>query len=360
MVLEITTIILIILSVILFLILVLFIFKKAILSHFNNLSQRIIDENVRERERLVDQFQAKGDVIKELVDNIKQELFKSQRRLDETEKERIGQFSNLKTVLEEYKIMTTGLKESTDHLKNILSNNQLRGRYGEEVAEDLLKAIGFVKGENYTANTSQDTTSTRPDFTIHLPDKTKVNIDVKFPLQSLIKFQESEDKVSQDRYLSKFSSDVKQKIKEVSSRDYINPEENTVDFVILFVPNEMIFSFIYDKLYDVWNGAMRKKVIMTGPFSFTAILRTIFQSYKSFKYQENLSGIVKLLRIFEQEYEKYNEELDRLGERIQLVASQYDTLSTTRTKKLSRIVDKIKGEDILPSSEEKKKLEEEN
>ena len=27
----------------------------------------------------------------------------------------------------------------------------------------------------------------------------------------------------------------------------INPEENTVDFVVMFIPNEMIFSFIYER-----------------------------------------------------------------------------------------------------------------
>jgi DNA recombination protein RmuC len=119
----------------------------------------------------------------------------------------------------------------------------MRGRYGEEVAEELLKSVGFVKGENYIVNTAQDTNSNRPDFTIFLPDKTKINVDVKFPLSALVKFEEAKDKQEKDRYLNEFKKDVKEKIKQASSRDYINPEEKTVDFVILFIPNEMIFSF---------------------------------------------------------------------------------------------------------------------
>lgn len=359
------------------LIAIIFLLKKQFLQYLQAFLQRTLEENLRiteqrnkelfreERERLSEQYRSekelleeklkkgeqflehKKDNIKELVEKIHNELSENQKKLEHTEKERIGEFSTLKAVLDEYKIITGGLKESTDNLKNILSNNQLRGKYGEEVAENLLKSVGFVRGQNYVANESQDTAATRPDFTIFLPDGTKVNVDAKFPLSALIKYQESEDKQEKERYLREFTADVKQKIKQVTTRDYINPEEKTVDFVILFVPNEMIFSFIYDRLNEVWDEAMKKKVIMAGPFSFTAILRMIFQSYKNFKYQENLYDIIKLIKVFEQEYEKFNAALDTLGTRIQSAANQYEVVSVTRTKKLSGVVEKIKGENVL-------------
>jgi DNA recombination protein RmuC len=301
----------------------------------------LIDERLKSEERSFDQ---KKEHIKELVDRIGKELSESQKKLQEAEKERIGEFNSLKSVLDEHKNVTADLKDSTDYLKNILSNNQLRGRYGEEVAENLLKTAGFVKGQSYIANEAQDTKSSRPDFTILLPDKTKVNVDVKFPLNNLLKFQETENKEEKKKFLKDFGRDVKNRVNEVAGRDYINPEDNTVDFVILFVPNEMIFSFIYDQLNEVWDEAMKKKVVLAGPFSFVAILRMIFQSYKNFKYQENLQEIIKLIKVFEKEYIKYNDELDTLGKRIQSVSSQYDVVSSTRTRKLSGVVEKIKGE----------------
>lgn len=293
---------------------------------------------------------SKKDAIKDLVEKISQDLEKSQAKSEETKASTFKELNTLKTVIEEHKIATGGLKEATDNLKNILSNNQLRGKYGEEVAENLLRSVGFVKGQHYSVNTEQESVSTRPDFTMFLPDKTRMNIDAKFPLQSLIKYQEAESKIEKERYLREFTSDVKQKIKQVATRDYINPEENTVDFVILFVPNEMIFSFIYDRLHEVWNDAMKQKVIMAGPFSFTAILRMVFQSYKNFSYQKNLHSIIKLINSFTKEYESFSSELDTLGKRIQSVESQYNTVSITRAKKLTGVVEKIKSEDILIES----------
>lgn len=365
----------------------LFIIRKRILNLLNDWMGRIVDESLRqteqkskeilkeERERMAELHKAereiisekmragqqfldnKKDAIKEMIGKISEDLSKNQRKLDETEKDRLREFNTLKTVIEEHKNITGGLKESADHLKNILSNNQLRGKYGEEVAENLLKSVGFVRGQHYSVNVEQDTVSTRPDFTMYLPDKTKINIDAKFPLQSLIKYQEAESKLEKERYLREFTSDVRQKIKQVATRDYINPEENTVDFVILFVPNEMIFSFIYDRLHEAWNDAMKKKVIMAGPFSFTAILRMVFQSYKNFAYQQNLHAIIKLINIFAKEYESFSVELDKLGTKINAVESQYNTVSVTRTKKLTGVVDKIKNEDILLETQSSELIE---
>lgn len=338
---------------------VLWVFKKPVIDQLIYLMEQKSREVIKnEREQISEQFQEKKDSIKELIERIHNELTRSHQKIEATEKERIGEFNTLKTVFEEYKIITGGLKESADHLKNILSNNQLRGKYGEQIAEDLLKSIGFVKGQNYTANTTQDTTSTRPDFTILLPDGSKVNIDAKFPLQSLIRFQEAKDKSEQEHHLKEFASDIKQKIKEVTSRDYINPEEKTLDFVILFVPNEMIFSFIYDHFSDIWNDAMKRRVVMAGPFSFVAILRMISQTYQNFKYQENLYEIIKLIKMFENEFALYNQEFDKLGDKIESVSGQFNKVSITRTKKLTGIVEKIKGENILPETEEIKLLEE--
>jgi len=333
---------------------------------FKEERQRMMEQMESKKEVINESLKYSKDSIKELVEKIGSELEKTKNQFNASEKERVGEFSSLKTILEEHKLATGELKQSTDNLKNILSNNQLRGAFGEEIADNLLKSIGFVEGENYISNTAQESSTSRPDFTVFLPDKTKVNIDVKFPYQSLLKYIEATDKVDKDKHLKEFAQDVKQKIKEVSSRDYINLEEKTVDFVILFVPNEMIFSFIYEHLPEVWNEAMGKKVILAGPFSFTAILRMIYQSYKSFKYQENLYEIIKLIKMFENEFGKYNDEVDVLGTRLKSAADQFDKVSITRTKKLTGIVEKIKGEAELDSvlslskGEENKMISENN
>lgn len=291
-------------------------------------------------------LEGKKSQISSLIDEIRRDIKKNEERLRASDEDRVRSFSALKQEMEEYKKISGDLKLSTDKLKSLLSNNQMRGAFGEQIAENLLKMAGFVVGQDYSANKAQDTESTRPDFTIYLPDKTKINIDVKFPYASLIKSIETDDKDEKKTYFKKFKQDVKNKIKQVSTRDYINPAEKTVDFVILFIPNEMIFSYIYDKMNDVWEEAMQKKVILAGPFSFTAILRMVKQAYSNFRYQENLHQIIGLIQKFDKEYEKFSDSVDRLGERIKSVDKQFEHVSTTRDRQLTKVVDKIKDTDV--------------
>ena len=331
-------------------------------NRFNRLSQEALRTNSEEfskrfqelakeklertSEKVNGDLEAKKNVITSLIEEIRKYIGKNREYIEKNDKERISNFSALKKELENYKEITGELKNSTDDLKRLLSNNQMRGRFGEQVAENLLKMSGFVVGQDYVYNKEQEYVDTRPDFTIFMPDKTKINVDAKFPYAALVKYVECEKAEEKAQHLKHFETDVRQKIKQVTTRDYINPEEKTVDFVILFIPNEMIFSFIYDKFNDTWEEAMAKKVIMAGPFSFTAILRMVKQSYQNFRYQENLHHIIGLIQKFDIEYQKYNIELDKLGKRIDSVTGQFAEVSGTRTRALTRIVDQIKAEKV--------------
>jgi len=278
----------------------------------------------------------KKDAIEKMVRDISENLSK-------VEKERVGSFTNLRDAIENNVKLTKELSVTTEGLKRVLSNNQQRGAFGEKVAEDLLKMSGFVIGTDYTR---QETTGdARPDFTLYLPDKTKINIDSKFPYSNIVKMSEATDSDQKTAFKKLFEQDIKKKINDVTSRNYINPEDNTVDFVILFIPNEMIFSFIYESFPDVWQDALNRKVVMTGPFSFTAILRMVKQAYENFRFQKNVQGIITQIKIFGSEFEKYNEEFVKIGDRIDSLHKQYDEVASARTKKLQKVVDRINIED---------------
>jgi DNA recombination protein RmuC len=262
------------------------------------------------------------------------------------EKERIDTYSALKTSVDESRKITEQLSVSTEGLKKVLSDNQVRGQFGEQVAEDLLKMAGFVKGVDYEFNKQQEGTKTRPDFSVFLPDGTRINVDSKFPYANLQKMSETDDKGMKLAYMKDFEKDVREKIKQVTSRDYISPEDNTVDFVILFIPNEMIFSYIYDKMPEICQEAVEKRVVLAGPFSFTAMLRMIRQSYENFRVQKNIHNIIGHVKEFEKEFSVFSEAFYKIGDRLDSLHKQYTDVSTTRFRQLERKMDKVKLEGL--------------
>jgi DNA recombination protein RmuC len=234
---------------------------------------------------------------------------------------------------------TEGLQTSTEGLRNLLANNRLRGEWGEQVAEDLLLAAGFVEKLNFIKQKSSG--EGRPDFTILLPDGYRLNVDAKFPFDDLIKYQEAENDVEKNRHLRAFGTTIKQKIRDVTSKDYIDPENQTLDFVIMFIPNEMIFSFIYEKLPEIQSYSQERKVILTGPFGFTAVLRMILQAHKNFHHEKSLMEILGLISKFQEEYGKFNDSIEKLGKQIDTVKTTFLEVEGTRSRQLTRVVRQI-------------------
>jgi len=305
------------------------------------IASTVKDQLQAEKQDIQTDLKNKKEVFEDLVKRVTEMVKDHNKQLSDNQKDTVGTFRALKQQLESHEKITEQLSVTADGLKKVLSNNQLRGQFGEQVAEDLLKMSGFVNGVDYQSNKNQKNSETRPDFTILLPDGVKINVDVKFPYSNLQKFSETQN---QD-FIKAFKQDVKEKIKQCTTRDYINAADNTVDFVILFIPNEMIFSFIYEQMNDVWTEAMRQKVVLAGPFSFTAVLRLIRQSYDTFRYQKNVQKIISQIKTFEIEFQKYNDEFEKIGDRIMSLTQQYETVNTTRTKQLMRSVDKIRLEE---------------
>lgn len=273
--------------------------------------------------------------FEDAVGEIRNQLKDSQREVRELHQ----QNSAIREQLTQTAKVTESLHVSTESLRNLLSNNRLRGDWGEQVAEDLLLAAGFVQGTNYVKQTN--TSEGRPDFTILLPDGTRLNIDAKFPFNDLIVYQESKNEADKKKALAAFEQAVKEKIKQITSKDYIDPENHTLDFVVMFIPNEMIFSFIYEKLPRLSEYANERRVVLTGPFGFTAMVRLVLQAYKNFRYEKGLQNILGLIGKFGVEYDRFGQTMDRLGKQLETTQKTYLEVEGTRSRQLTRIVDKI-------------------
>lgn len=290
-------------------------------------------------------------LLSEITNNLEKQLNYSRKEVSDLK----SQNSAIREQLTNTAKITEGLQISTDSLKNLLSNNRLRGVWGEQVAEDLLLAAGFVQGTNFIKQTT--TNEGRPDFTIKLPDGSKLNIDAKFPFDDLMEYQEAKTDPARKVALTKFSTSIKNKVKEITSKDYIDPQNQTLDFVVMFIPNEMIFSFIYEKLPDINEYCNQRKVVLAGPFGFTAVLRLVMQAYKNFGYEKNLQEIFGLVAKFSDEYEKFGQSLERLGNQIFTTQKTFLEIEGTRSRQLSKVVDQISGKSEINDGDNTLKID---
>ncbi len=282
----------------------------------------------------------KKQLIDQTLVNMKDDLNKVSELMKTLEKDRENKFGEISTQLKFTVEQTSKLQDTTNKLQSVLASTKARGQWGERMAEDVLRMAGFVEGINYKKQKAMES-GAKPDFTFFLPNKQIVNMDVKFPLNRYLRYVASENEIEKKSHKDQFLKDVKDRIKEVTTREYINPGSNTVDYVIVFVPNEQVYAFINESDASILDDALKNKVIFCSPLTLYAILAVIRQAMDNFKIEKTASEMSGLLGSFYQQWKEFTKSMDKLGRSIESTQNEYQTLVTTRRNQLERPLKKI-------------------
>ncbi|HQP91282.1 MAG TPA: DNA recombination protein RmuC [Candidatus Omnitrophota bacterium] len=281
----------------------------------------------------------KKKLIDQTFSEMKSELSKVEEIMRSLEKDRENKFAQLSTNLDVMRQEASRLQQTTDQLRNALSSSKARGQWGERMAEDVLRLAGFIEGVNYVKQKAQG--SGRPDYTFFLPQGLCVNMDVKFPLDNYWRYFEAKSDPEKEGFRSQFLKDVKERIKEVTSRDYIDLEQKTVDYVIVFIPNEQVYAFVNESDRSILDDAMRQKVIFCSPLTLYAILAVIRQAMDNFSLERTAHKMLSVLASFEKQYQAFCASLEKMGEKLDDAKKEYDSLITTRKNQLDRQLKKL-------------------
>ncbi len=294
-----------------------------------------------EKEAIFKDNENKAKAIEKMVAELKTEIDERQKEIRGLEQDRNKKFGEITTAIEEHRKITEELKTSTQSLSKVLSNNQTRGQWGERIIEDILQSAGLMEGVHFLRQATLGSSSVKPDITILLPNQRKVCVDVKFPYAEIQKMALAEGKTAKAEHLKNFSRDVRKKIGEIETRGYIDVEHGTLDYAIMFVPNEMLFSFINQQLPDVVDEAMDKKVMMVSPFTFLIVARTVMESYRNFMMENNLKTIVKHITEFVDDWKRFQGEFGKFDESIESMRKRFDQIYTTRYKQMDLRIKRI-------------------
>ena len=294
-----------------------------------------------EREISLKELDAKKGLIDQQLHQMTSKLEDVSKLMKELEKDRVEKFGELASQLNTASQQTTALMQTTTLLREALASTKARGQWGERMAEDVLRLAGFIENVNYLQQKAINGSGLRPDFTFLLPKNLRLNMDVKFPLDNYIRFLETDSEAEKVKFRNDFLRDVKARIKEVTTREYINPEQNTVDYVLLFIPNEQIYSFIHEQDSSILDEGIRNRVIFCSPLTLFAVLAVIRQAVDNFALEKTSNEILSLLGVFKKQWDEFVKKLELLGKRIEDTQKEYELLATTRRRQLERPLNKI-------------------
>lgn len=251
-------------------------------------------------------------------------------------------FSELSQKLSSLEIAAAQMQEigkEVSSLKMILHAPKLRGNFGEYLLYNLLKDT--LPPKNFAAQ-FQFSDGATVDAIIRL-GKHIIPVDSKFPLESFERYIQSADSESKKKAKSEFTKSVKARIDEISKK-YIRPQENTFDFALMYIPSESVYYEILTndsaKGYELFDYAMKSRVIVVSPNTFYAYLMAIVYGLKGMKIEEQAESIIKKISGIQKNFADFSEELATLGKHISNASAKFSEVRE-QAEKIGRGVEKL-------------------
>jgi len=220
-------------------------------------------------------------------------------------------------------------------LQDILRAPKFRGGFGELLLERLLADI--LPHDNYSLQYEFRNGET-VDAIIRIGGNL-VPIDSKFPLEDFQRILAAESEEEQATLRRQFTRTIKKHIDAVTK--YILPDENTFDFVLMYIPAENVYYETilrgYAEESEIYSYSLQKRVIPVSPNSFYAYLQVIILGLKGLHIEKTARDILGHLGRLQGDLQDFQGDYATLGGHIRHAAQKYDDASI----KLGRLGDKL-------------------
>ncbi|MEJ2574260.1 MAG: DNA recombination protein RmuC [Gammaproteobacteria bacterium] len=268
--------------------------------------------------------QAQGELtqkeksIENLLNPVKEALTRTDQHLRELEKERKEAYGSLSKHLESMAQTQMRLQGETRNLVQALRRPEVRGQWGEMTLKRLAELAGMVEHcDFYEQETAQgEGGNLRPDMVVRMPDGREIVVDVKTPLDAYLSAVEAADDGKRTEYLEHHARKVRERVRELASRNYWAQFKQSPDFVVMFIPGDQFLSAALDIDRDLVEYALGQKVILATPTSFVALLRAVAYGWRQQSLAENAEKIRDVGEELYQRLSTFTEHLAKLGKNL--------------------------------------------
>jgi DNA recombination protein RmuC len=270
-------------------------------------------------------------------------------RMRDLEHQKVAWQSQLHQQVEEMRHSTESLRRETGALATALRRPHVRGQWGEMQLKRTVELAGMVEHCDFVQQETVDTDAgrLRPDLVVHLAGGTCVVVDSKVPLAAHLDALSTDDPDEQRAHLARHAAQLRAHIDQLAAKRYWQAQEQSPEFVVMFVPLEASLPAALDADPELLEYAARRRVFPTTPTSLMALLRTVAHGWTTEQLAERtrevhelglelyrrlgtMAGHVdKLGRSLRSSVEAYNSAVGSLESRVLVTARHFADLGGT-------------------------------
>ena len=272
------------------------------------------------KEKSRDLSAVNSEQIKNILDPLGKKMEEFRRAVEDSKEKSLKNSASIEQQIRSMMEQTMSIGKQADNLATALrSNNKAVGNWGEVILLNLLEGMGLQEGKDYvkqetikdvdgrTVLSDENGRRLVPDVVLYLPENKAVVIDSKVSLDGYIDYSNSTDDAGRAVALASHRRSVEAHVKELSDKNYSQYIRQTgrdsLDYVVMFVPNEGAFQLYYQNFREDWHKAFDKRIIITGESNLFAMLKIIENTWVRVNQQKNTEEVMRLA----------SELLDRVG-----------------------------------------------
>lgn len=275
-----------------------------------------------------------------LLNPLKNEIEGMRKSMTDNIKTSSENKASLEKAIEELMKRTQDIGNDANNLAKALKNEtKTQGNWGELILENILEKSGLTEGEHYEKQTTikdskgntvfHDETGRRliPDVVVHYPDNKDVVIDSKVSLTAFVDYcnaiDETEKVLAVKRHLQSMRSHYKE-LQKKNYSSYIKAPRVSLDYVIMFVPNESAMQLALYEDASLWREAFENGVFITSEQNLLALLRMIQLAWSQVKQARNQQEIFDEVNKLLDRVGDFMKRYEDLGKKIESLQGSYD------------------------------------
>jgi DNA recombination protein RmuC len=274
-----------------------------------------------------------------------------QKQLQQAETSQASTLGEVKKQLETLAQSSQSLAQETQQFRMVLHSNQARGRWGEETLRRVVEAAGMSAHCDFSEQTQAG--DAKPDLIVRLPGNRFIIVDAKVPDFDFLNALETADEAKRAEALAAHAAKLKATIKALADRDYPSQFPNALDYVVLFVPAESLFSAALEGDHDLIVWAAGKRILLATPASLIALLRSVSVSWQQHAQTENARAIADAAQelftrvaTFTEHFQKIRDGLETVNRAFNQAVGSYESRIRPAGEKIQKLGGAAAGKEL--------------
>lgn len=318
---------------------------------FENLSRKVLEttlENATDRIGKIteslkssaeEQLQRHAGDVAKTLEPLQMKLAEYDKAVETLKDASATQYGGLKNQMEDLLRAEKSLDDQAKALTKALSSGpKLRGSYGELMLQQCVEFVGMKEHYHFETQVGRDTEEGRkiPDMVVMLPGGQKVVVDAKATMSAYIEALKTDDESQRAVLLKNHCSNVRNRVKELSGKNYPKYHENAVEVVVLFLPAEHLYQAAMENDHELTEFAMGLNIIICGPSGLMMLLKVANQVWTRAAIEKEAQQIAKAGGEVYEHAKNFIVKFSAIGKSIKSLHTVYNTAQGTLDRDLLR------------------------